>query len=215
MTQEKPAAAVTADPKEESVAPGRSSSRRTILVGVVLAVAVIAGFAGYDALSDDAPAADGMIPSQQGQRLGAVSGAEDTPLPDVTLDGFGEGEPVSTASYRGTPLVVNFWATWCPPCVEEMPDFEAVWRSHGGAVAFLGVNTQDREADAVEFAGDLGITYDMASDPTGAFFAEISGYGWPTTLLVDAEGQIRYRHTGPLDAAELRSLLAEHLGVAS
>jgi cytochrome c biogenesis protein CcmG, thiol:disulfide interchange protein DsbE len=193
--------------------PGpRSANQRTLLVGVGLAVVVVAAFVVYASLEGGDPADSGVIPSQEGQRLGAVSGAEDGPLPEVILDGFGDGGPVDVTSYRGTPLVVNFWATWCPPCVKEMPDFEEVWRAHEGRVAFLGVNSQDREDAAVRFATDLGITYDMASDPAGDYFAAVSGYGWPTTLLVDAEGRIRYRHTGPLDAERLTELLAEHLG---
>jgi cytochrome c biogenesis protein CcmG, thiol:disulfide interchange protein DsbE len=204
-----------ASPSGQEPAEGRrrSSNRRTLLVGLGMAVVTVATFAIFAAVSDGGPADSGVIPAQGAQTLGAVSGAEDSPLPDAVLDGFGGGDPVDVASYRGTPLVVNFWATWCPPCVKEMPDFQEVAEAVEGRVAFLGVNSQDREEAAVRFAEDLGVTYDMASDPAGDYFAAVNGYGWPTTLLVDPQGQVRYRHTGPLDAEQLTRLLADHLGV--
>jgi cytochrome c biogenesis protein CcmG/thiol:disulfide interchange protein DsbE len=143
-----------------------------------------------------------------------LSSTERSPLPDVTLDGFGGGPPVELAAYRGSPLVVNLWATWCAPCVEEMPAFDEVARGSGDRVAFLGVDVQDTPRAAEAFVRDLGIGYDLAADPRREFASAIGAFGMPTTLLVDGGGTIVYRHTGPLDAAELRRLLGEHLAVA-
>jgi cytochrome c biogenesis protein CcmG, thiol:disulfide interchange protein DsbE len=206
-----------AEDVEGSTATSRarsSANQRTLLVGVGLAVVVVAAFVFYASLEDGAPADSGVIPSQEGQRLGAVSGAEDAPLPDAILDGFGDGGPVDVTSYRGTPLVVNFWATWCDPCVEEMPDFQEVAEQTAGRVAFLGVNVADGARRAEPFAEELGISYDLAADPDRRFFEAVQGFGMPTTLFVTSEGTVVYRHTGPLDAEGLREALRTHLDVA-
>lgn len=108
---------------------------------------------------------------------------------------------------------MNFWASWCPPCVEEIPDLQQVADDLEGRVTVLGINAQDSARKAREFAAELGITFELARDPAGTYFAAVGGFGWPTTLLVDDEGFIRYRHTGPLDADQLRDLLLTHLGV--
>ncbi|MBW3606307.1 MAG: TlpA family protein disulfide reductase [Actinobacteria bacterium] len=152
-------------------------------------------------------------PAETVSTLGPVSGAESTPLPAWTLQAFGRGRPVVLGDYRGAPLLVNFWATWCPPCVEEMPMLQHVAEQADGKMAFLGVNVQDDPQKAVAFIDDLGVTYDQASDPASEFFTEVRGFGMPTTLFVDASGTIRYRHTGIVDDNQLRDLLNVHLGV--
>lgn len=85
----------------------------------------------------------------------------------------------------------------------------------GGAVAFLGVNVQDGQDGAVAFLEELDVTYDQARDPTGEYFTAAGAFGMPTTLLVDPDGGIVYRHTGAVLGDQLDDLLAEHLGVDS
>lgn len=186
---------------------------RTLLVGVGLAVVVIVGVVvAVPMLQEDAPTDVAFQPD--GQTLGSVSGAEETPLPDGTLLAFRDDTDVDVHDWVGQPLVVNFWATWCPPCVEEMPDFQEVADQLEGRLTVLGINAQDSADAARAFVDDLGITYELARDPRAEYFGAVRGFGWPTTLLVDADGLIRYRHTGPLDAGRLRELISEHLGVS-
>lgn len=135
------------------------------------------------------------------------------PLPDLVLDGFEGAAPVDLTAYRGQPLLLNFWASWCAPCIEEMPDIEEVASEYRDRLAVLGVNTRDARANAAAFATDLGITYDLAADPEGDLFVAIGAFGMPTTLFVTPEGTIVYRHTGLLDAEGLRVMLRERLGV--
>lgn len=136
-----------------------------------------------------------------------------SPLPEQRLDGFGGSPPVDLATYRGKPLVVNFWATWCKPCVDEMPEFQEVAEQANGRVAFLGVNVADGMRQAEPFVKELGITYDLAADPDRRFLDAVEGFGMPTTLFVTPDGTIVYRQTGPLDADGLREGLRSHLGV--
>jgi cytochrome c biogenesis protein CcmG, thiol:disulfide interchange protein DsbE len=185
---------------------------RTLLVGIGMAVVVIVGVVVAAAMLQEDPP-DEVAFQPDGQTLGPVSGSEDTPLPDGTLLAFRDDTEVSVHDWVGEPLVVNFWATWCPPCIDEMPDFQEVAEALDGQVTVLGINAQDSADAARHFADDLGITYPLVRDPTAAYFGAVRGFGWPTTLLVDADGMIRYRHTGPLDADRLRELIGEHLGV--
>lgn len=133
-------------------------------------------------------------------------------LPDARLERLDGSGSLATGSLTG-PAVVNFWATWCAFCVEEMPDFEAVHRRLGDAVRFVGVDREDDHAKARLLARETGVTYEQVTDPDGSFFRAVQGRGMPTTLLVDREGRIVYRHAGPLTADELIELLGEHLDV--
>lgn len=191
----------------------RGSSMRTVLVGVALVVLVLAGVA--------------IAATQQGGDDAAVSGSGDLPrlderpapdevfaLPPATLEGFAGGPPVNLADFRGEPLIVNFWATWCAPCVKEMPDLQQVAAEAEGTVAFLGIDVEDAPPNAEPFVEELGITYPLALDPRREYSRQVNNFGMPTTLFVDADGLVRYRHTGPLDAEQLRSLIAEHFDVA-
>lgn len=142
-------------------------------------------------------------------------GSTTATLPAATLSVLGQDEEVDTTSWRGTPTVVNFWATWCAFCVEEMPDFETVHADLGDSIRFVGVDREDRVAEAVELARRTGVTYTLVEDPDGAFFRAVEGRGMPTTLFVDADGTIVYSHAGPLSERRLRELLEEHLGAGS
>jgi thiol-disulfide isomerase/thioredoxin len=190
------------------------STRRTLVIAVAVVVLALGGAVVAVALTRDGgpttaiPPAGGPVPFSE-----RPAPDERAPLPERTLGGFAGGEPVALANYRGRPLVVNFWASWCGPCLEEMPAFQQVAEETRDDVAFLGVDTRDAPGPAQEFVEDLGITYDLAVDPDYAFAADVRVFALPTTLFVDAEGTIVYRATTPLDADGLRAALAEHLGV--
>lgn len=136
-----------------------------------------------------------------------------TSVPLVEVEDF-DGEPVTMADYRGTPLLVNFWASWCPPCVAEMPDLEAVHQASEGEVAFVGVNTQDTREQASALVEETGVTYDLVRDPDGELFRAFGVFGMPTTFYVDASGDVVHQHTGLLTREDLVADLEEHLDVA-
>ncbi|MGH8896297.1 MAG: TlpA family protein disulfide reductase [Egibacteraceae bacterium] len=193
--------------------------RASVLLGVAVVAAVLVGIGFVSLFGGDLRPPDGPGGSRGGQAPAGLSGRLPAtargPLPEVTLAGFAGRPDVTLTSYRGHPLVVNLWATWCAPCVEEMPALQQVAEATRGKVAFLGVNVADDPDTARAFVARLGITYDLAGDPRQDFFRRIGAFGMPTTLLVDSQGTIVYRVTRPLDAAELRGLLAERLSVQS
>jgi cytochrome c biogenesis protein CcmG, thiol:disulfide interchange protein DsbE len=121
------------------------------------------------------------------------------------------GEVTSLPELRGEPVVVNFWASWCAPCIAEMPDFETVHRDLRGEVRFLGLNTQDDRAAADQLVERTGVTYDLALDPDGELFRAFEVFAMPTTYFVNDRGEIAHRHSGLATEQQLRDLIDEHL----
>ena len=100
-----------------------------------------------------------------------------TPLPDDTFEHLSGEGTASFADYRGTPLVVNVWAAWCPPCQQEMPAFEQVHQAMGDRVRFVGLDRADSRSDAQAFAKQRNITYDLLFDPDDTFAPQIGRGG--------------------------------------
>lgn len=111
------------------------------------------------------------------------------PAPDIALTDF-QGDPFELSDYEGKPLVLNFWASWCPNCVAEMPDFENVHRATKGEIAFLGINQSDAHGQALDLARETGVTYRLAADPQGEIFNAFGAPGMPTTVFIDASGNV-------------------------
>ena len=132
------------------------------------------------------------------------------PVPDDSYETF-EGETTSLAAYEGEPLVVNFWASWCPPCIAEMPDFERVHSDLADEVAFVGLNTQDSLPAAEELVAETGVTYDLGLDPDGELFRAFEVSSMPSTFFVDTDGRIVHRQAGLITEQQLRDLIDEHL----
>lgn len=146
----------------------------------------------------------------------ASANAEDQPAspregfsaPDFTLDLLGGGQ-VTLSELRGKTVVVNLWATWCPPCRAEMPAIEKVYRDNKNlGLVVLGVNTtnQDNEAAAAAFVQELGLTFPIPLDRDGSVSARYMLSGLPTTFFIDRKGIIRSVVVGgPMSEALVRS----------
>lgn len=124
-----------------------------------------------------------------------------------------DGDAFTLAEYRGTPVVVNFWASWCPSCAAEMPAFESVYQAFKGEVEFVGINNNDDRQAAVELARTTGVSYRLAEDPRGEAFAAFGAAGMPTTIFIDGGGGVVERVSGGLSADQLNALIEERLGV--
>ncbi|MEX2487512.1 MAG: TlpA disulfide reductase family protein [Nitriliruptoraceae bacterium] len=132
------------------------------------------------------------------------------PVPAVAYTTFA-GETTDLTAYAGEPVVVNFWASWCPPCVAEMPELEQVHLARGDNVRFVGINTQDQRSLAESLVEQTGVTYDLGLDPQGELFAAFEVIAMPSTFFVNDAGAVVHRHAGILTAGQLDSLIDEHL----
>ena len=182
---------------------------RAIAASTVIALA--AAIAVYAVLEngegdDAAPPADTI----------ELTPADEVPEdPDaVTFTTF-DDEVVPLSSLRGSPVLVNFFASTCVPCIEEMPALEEVHQEVGDQVAFLGLAMQDRPEAALELVERTGVTYRTAQDKDASVITALGGTVLPTTVLLDADGEVVAVHNGELDADELRRLLADELGISA
>lgn len=124
------------------------------------------------------------------------------------LDNLRQGGPtVSLAQYRGRPVVVNFFASWCVPCRREMPGFQAAYEKVGDRVAFVGVNHQDNRPGALELLADTGVRYPSGFDPDGRVAASYGLFGMPTTLFISDQGALLERRTGEISEKELLAII--------
>ena len=116
--------------------------------------------------------------------------------------------PAALSAYAGCPLVINFFASWCVPCVTEMPEFEQFWNQYGEQVAVIGLAVEQAEP-AREIVAETGVTYLVGLDENDLFI-ELGGLGMPTTVFVSAEGVRLNSHSGILTFDDLVERANEH-----
>lgn len=133
------------------------------------------------------------------------------PAPDFVLWDL-QGNEVSLSRLRGHPVVLNFWATWCPPCREEMPELAAAYKVYKEqGVEFVGINFLE-DADRVrEFVEWMEVPFPVVLDVTGEVVAAYQVRALPCTFFINQEGRVVRRYTGPLTRDLLDQYLAEIL----
>ncbi|MGH9458495.1 MAG: TlpA family protein disulfide reductase [Thermoanaerobaculia bacterium] len=131
---------------------------------------------------------------------------------EFKLREVGTGTPLDVAAIKGTPLVINFWATWCVPCYAEHGVLTRSARRLGSDVQFLGVVYDDEESRILDFLAKNGRAYPTVVDEEGKVAIAYGVYGVPETFFVDATGTIVAKHEGPLDDATLAAYVARLSG---
>ncbi len=119
-----------------------------------------------------------------------------------------EENEYTIAQFEGQVRVVNFWATWCPPCLDEIPDFQAFHEKYEDqGVKIIGIALDEQGAEIVQpFVEDMNMTYLSLIDTTQKAATEFGGiYGIPTTFIIDREGMVRKKHVGYMSYENLES----------
>lgn len=181
---------------------------RLLVLSTVLAlIAAVGTYVLLDNQDDDEPTPSlELDPIEDGEE-----GAAD---PDEVSFTTYEDEVVPLADLHGTPVLVNFFASTCTPCIKEMPALEEVHQQLGDQVTFLGLAVQDRPENALDLVERTGVTYRTALDPESRVITELASTSFlPTTVLLDADGSVVGSHTGELDAAAIRQLIADGFGI--
>lgn len=131
-----------------------------------------------------------LVPNLQQMKVSA-------PTPDFTLPDPA-GKKVSLKDFRGKLVMLNFWATWCEPCREEMPSMERLYQEFkDDGFVILAVDVKDKRKDALEFIKELKLTYPIVFDPGGEVGVLYGAWGLPATYLIGAKGEGLARMWGP------------------
>jgi cytochrome c biogenesis protein CcmG/thiol:disulfide interchange protein DsbE len=172
--------------------------RSGLVVTVIAAAAALVGLLAYGVAANRTDTSiDEAV--QRGERI-------DAPRADLPRLGA-EGE-ASLSDYRGQVVVLNFWASWCKPCVEELPLLQ---RTHERIAArqatVLGVNYQDVPEDALGFVRRFDLTFPSLRDRDGEYAEDYGSRAFPETFVIDRRGRIAARRRGPVDQAWLDETL--------
>ena len=129
------------------------------------------------------------------------------PAPDFSLPAF-SGETVRLSDLKGQVVLVNLWATWCPPCKQEMPAIDAFYRAHREAgFTVLMVNVQEDGGTVQAFIKANDFSFPALLDTQGELMNLYGVHGLPTTFIIDRNGRVRHIQTGAITQAELETIV--------
>lgn len=200
---------------DESAAP-RPDRRPLLLAGGFVALGLAAAVMLLGGSSGDGPQAAGLqsIPAYSDETTVADAGAfpalleAGQPAPNFELLAAA-GDSVSLADYAGRPVLLNFWATWCPPCRLEMPDLEQASRDYADdGLVVLAINQGETAKQVTSFAEELGLTFPMLVDQDGRVGTVYGAEYLPTSYFIDAEGTVTAVHRGSLTRSQLDEYLS-------
>ncbi|WP_087975184.1 peroxiredoxin family protein [Oceanobacillus rekensis] len=146
----------------------------------------------------------GIFISAAGSVFAAVEGTEiGNKAPDFELITM-TGETVKLSDYEGQRVMLNFWATWCPPCREEMPDMQKFYKDKDAVVLAINITNMETSKNKVtEFAEELGLTFPILMDEVGEVSTLYRISPIPTTYMIDSKGVIRHKQYGALDYEQM------------
>jgi len=188
-------------------------SRRSVLLGGIGFLAACSS-----ATTDSAAPASADIVLGGEEPETSAADVRPTPTPDPerspikpTSFDYLEGNPGTLTDFAGTPLVINFFASWCPPCRKELPDFEEISQKYSGQVEFLGFSVSDDAETTRELLAETGVTFPVGMDPDQSIHFDLGGIAMPTTLFVDRFGNLATGRFGAISKDNLEQLILEEI----
>jgi peroxiredoxin len=137
---------------------------------------------------------------------------EGNPAPNFELTTLA-GETVQLSDYKGKKVILNFWATWCPPCKAEMPHMQNFYeKNKGNDIEIIAVNltSMDKGKTEIEnFVKEYGLTFDIPLDEEGTIGAQYQAFSIPTSYIIDSKGIITKKIIGPMDEDMMKTLTNE------
>ena len=184
---------------QEQPQPTAPPAHGRLRAGIILTFAVLLTLLGLFAA--------GLKKSQAGPRESGMA-------PDFTLTGF-DGRVATVSKLRGQVVIINFWASWCPPCREEAAYLEQTWRKYKDrGVVFIGVDYVDTEKPALAYIKEFDITYINGPDLGTRISQSFNIKGVPETYFVAKNGELRGVHIGPMKSPQLDEKIDELLAEA-
>jgi len=190
------------DPSTESEIESPGGRRTLVLIAVAVPIVLVAALLVWATIRAGGRAGGAFV----NDRLGEVriDAKQAPPIELASLDGV----ELSLAGYRGKVVMIDFWASWCPPCARETPVLTEVYsRYRDQPVEFIGISIWDRGQDAIKFVRDFDIRYPVAIDHQGKTAIDYGVTGIPEKFFVDAEGRLVKRFVGPMDEKTLSAIL--------
>lgn len=200
------------------------NQKTKLILGIfIFALIVLASSVLYKSLSKNYQPNNGLAAgsnknsssesiSGNGEDISSENTEEETAAPDFTVVDAVTGNDVKLSDFLGQPVVINFWASWCPPCKQEMPDFDKVYQELGDDVVFMMVNatdggreTQEKAADFIaEMEYSFPVYYDVSQEASYTYGVS----SLPSSLFIDADGYIVTGAMGMIDEETLRKGIA-------
>lgn len=153
-----------------------------------------------------------MNPTDESIPAEPVPGA---PAPDFMLKTL-DGNELNLSQFQGQPVMINFWASWCPPCRLEMPELVLAYEIHqpeGFTILAINLTIQDSIPDVKAFVDEFNMTFPVLLDETGEVTMVLYRLrGLPTSVFIGRDGQIKRVHIGAMTAEQIEAFIAEIIG---
>lgn len=181
---------------------------------IILAVVLLVGVGGLLVFSRSSK--EGGV-SQKDQTNQVIDSAEISgnfvkgqAAPEVTFTDF-EGSSHNLSDFRDKAVVLDFWAAWCPFCIEEMPLLQSAHEKYQDELVMIGVHRTDTEKTdtGLKFALERGVSYLLVADPDGSLYAASGGFGMPVAVFIDKEGIVQDIKVGPKTKEEIEEKISE------